>query len=127
MSAYINKYLVTLGYGGAEEGGWWYQIWEPLSSLRIRGSIDSHKARHRLNIERKLHCFHTSRQRAFYTREDCIVRRGSPVYSDLRPREEGGRCWSSFGQASSTRGVELLLTLEDHPAQARPTERPRYE
>lgn len=32
MTTYLNAYLVNRGYGGPEEGGWWYDVGEPLES-----------------------------------------------------------------------------------------------
>lgn len=32
---YVNAYRVTLGYGGPEEGGWWYSIHEPVASVPV--------------------------------------------------------------------------------------------
>lgn len=32
---YLNVYAVTRHYGGAEEGGWWYNTGEPLASVPI--------------------------------------------------------------------------------------------
>lgn len=31
---YINVYRVTQEYGGAEEGGWWFDCGEPIESIR---------------------------------------------------------------------------------------------
>lgn len=32
---FINAYAVTQGYGGPEEGGWWYEIREPVASMPV--------------------------------------------------------------------------------------------
>lgn len=32
---YANVYRVSRCYGGPEEGGWWYDVGEPLESVRI--------------------------------------------------------------------------------------------
>lgn len=34
---YVNAYELTLAYGGPEEGGWWYDIGEPLASVPVSG------------------------------------------------------------------------------------------
>ena len=31
--AYLNAYKVIQRYGGPEEGGWWYSVYEPVASL----------------------------------------------------------------------------------------------
>jgi hypothetical protein len=33
---YLNVYSVTRHYGGPEEGGWWYDQWEPLAAHVIK-------------------------------------------------------------------------------------------
>jgi len=40
---YVNVYHADKGYGGAEEGGWWYDIREPLYTVRTRNNIESEK------------------------------------------------------------------------------------
>lgn len=42
--AYVNAYEETLGWGGAEEGGWWYTISEPLASIHVVGPKQARKA-----------------------------------------------------------------------------------
>jgi hypothetical protein len=37
---YVNAYRVTLAYGGPEEGGWWYSIYEPLASMPCHTEAD---------------------------------------------------------------------------------------
>jgi hypothetical protein len=31
---YVNVYSISQGYGGPEEGGWWYNVGEPVTSVR---------------------------------------------------------------------------------------------
>jgi len=40
---YINVYHASQGYGGAEEGGWWYDVKEPHLSVRVRDNTDALK------------------------------------------------------------------------------------
>lgn len=32
---YVNVYLVTRHYGGPQEGGWWFDVGEPLASVPV--------------------------------------------------------------------------------------------
>ena len=32
-TTYVNAYAVTRHYGGPEEGGWWYNYYQPLASV----------------------------------------------------------------------------------------------
>jgi hypothetical protein len=36
MVVYVNAYEVTRAYGGSEEGGWWYDVGEPLASVPLK-------------------------------------------------------------------------------------------
>lgn len=36
MDMYLNCYRVELGYGGPEEGGWWYDCGELVESRKVR-------------------------------------------------------------------------------------------
>lgn len=33
---FVNAYRVTLRYGGPEEGGWWYECFEPIASIPVQ-------------------------------------------------------------------------------------------
>ena len=33
---YVNVYLVEQAYGGPEEGGWWYEVGEPVKTMPTR-------------------------------------------------------------------------------------------
>ena len=37
---YVNAYELTQGYGGSEEGGWWFDCGEPLASIPINDDDD---------------------------------------------------------------------------------------
>lgn len=37
---YVNAYELTQGYGGPEEGGWWYDVGTPLASVPIYDDQD---------------------------------------------------------------------------------------
>lgn len=32
---FVNVYLRDRNYGGPEEGGWWYDSWEPVRSIAV--------------------------------------------------------------------------------------------
>lgn len=39
---YVNAYVIDIVYGGPEEGGWWYDTFEPIASIKVR---DIHEAK----------------------------------------------------------------------------------
>lgn len=49
--AYINVYELTREYSGPEEGGTFHTNCEVISSVRVRGGINSPKARTAFNAE----------------------------------------------------------------------------
>lgn len=38
---YVNVYRASQGYGGAEEGGWWYDTEEMMYSIRVKNNADA--------------------------------------------------------------------------------------
>lgn len=47
---YVNAYRVTLGYGGPEEGGWWYSIHEPIASIPVQSVGEQELAEAHLHV-----------------------------------------------------------------------------
>jgi len=45
---YVNVYMADRGYGGAEEGGWWYDIEDPISVVRVRNEKDAREWKEKL-------------------------------------------------------------------------------
>jgi hypothetical protein len=43
--AYVNAYERTQGYGGPEEGGWWFDVLTPLASIPVMNTDDEAIAR----------------------------------------------------------------------------------
>jgi hypothetical protein len=39
--AWVNVYEVTREYGGPEEGGWWYNRYECIDSVHVKGDTDA--------------------------------------------------------------------------------------
>jgi hypothetical protein len=42
---YVNAYRVTQAYGGPEEGGWWYDEYEPLESVVVESEEQEEEVR----------------------------------------------------------------------------------
>lgn len=43
---YVNVYSMSREYGGPEEGGWWFDTWEPVASVPCEeDKIEETKAR----------------------------------------------------------------------------------
>lgn len=40
-TVYLNAYSVTRHYGGPEEGGWWYDVGEPVASVPFEADDDA--------------------------------------------------------------------------------------
>jgi len=54
---YVNAYLVSREYGGPEEGGWWYDVGTPLTSMPLCPDEDEKKIK--TFLEDNLKCFST--------------------------------------------------------------------
>lgn len=48
---WVNVYSVERQYGGPEEGGWWYNTYEGLESVRVKTRKQEEAARARLEEE----------------------------------------------------------------------------
>tara|TARA_R100000808_G_scaffold20219_1_gene43785 strand:+ start:1802 stop:2137 length:336 start_codon:yes stop_codon:yes gene_type:complete len=111
MSKYLNVYKVDQGYGGAEEGGWWYDYGVPHASIPVRWEEKFGDAR--------------DHDEGVYTHES-----GPEDLDTVRAR------WNAWCNAkndanphyTNTNGVgEYRVSIESHPAEPWPKERPRYE
>lgn len=40
-TAWLNLYELTQGYGGPEEGGWWFDVREPVSCVPVNSHQDA--------------------------------------------------------------------------------------
>jgi hypothetical protein len=133
---YINAYGVTRCYGGAEEGGWWYNHRHPLASIPV-------PAKRADGCEHCSQCDEARNGNGEYcvVEEDnladelCdpktgIVQHLAPVDLD-KVRELGihlENCFSDIEHGdiySVLGGEQLLIITEQHPAHNDP--RPRYE
>lgn len=47
---YVNAYIVSRHYGGPEEGGWWYDVGEPLSSMLVGSEAEAERVREDFKI-----------------------------------------------------------------------------
>lgn len=46
--AFVTAYDHTRAYGGPEEGGWWYDAYEPLESITVNSSEEAEQAAQKL-------------------------------------------------------------------------------
>lgn len=124
---YMNAYEVTRHYGGPEEGGWWYNFNAPLASIPIRAmSYEYHDSL----------CWSCNAAKA--GEKDA---QGNPIKAckwgfHLVAKQDEIDFFKSYledlykdvthGNIYSVRGgSELLVTLQDHPAEE--SSRPHYE
>ncbi len=42
---YVNVYYISQGYGGSEEGGWWFTCGEPIASVPVKDWDESENVR----------------------------------------------------------------------------------
>jgi len=46
---YVNVYMTNKEYGGPEEGGWWYDVGEVISSTKYHSKMEAEKQK--LNMQ----------------------------------------------------------------------------
>lgn len=127
---YVNAYEVTRHFGGHEEGGWYYNVRMPLTSIPIRAiSVRGHKYCYRCDHAASgdidpvtgkafVPCkwgFHLEEKDPDKTQ--MLIQHLEDVHSDINE----GNIYSVLG------GAQLQVSVEDHVAEIEPKERPHYE
>ena len=107
--AYVNVYEVTQGYGGSEEGGWWYFEGEPLESVKVHSQDD---------LEGTL-----VRLRASYELDS----EGEYIFKDQYDHPSFDRGRNRSISSSCGRGYEYQIKIQERFARPWPEERPHYE
>jgi hypothetical protein len=97
---YVNCYLVDRLYGGPEEGGWWYDSGAPLASVPVKAKKNDNGYMEPIDSVEKI--------------RDDLKEMFAPLANE-RDRN------SVIG------GPDVEAYVEDHPAEAFPATRPRYE
>jgi nicotinamidase-related amidase len=127
---YVNAYSVTRHFGGREEGGWWYNRYEPIASIPVRAiSKEGHDdtcyqcdcARKGRTQEDGTPCklckwgFHLVPEKPEQVEE--FKKHLSGIYEDVNE----GSIYSVLG------GSELQILVQNHPGEVYPKQRPHYE
>lgn len=117
---WINVYEVSRNYGGSHEGGWYYNLDDPISSLYVGPLATSTAAGGRLltRINRIGGQYHVaSNQTEVPSHLQPAVDYLATLYQDV--------AWGDI--YSSTGGRDLAIRLETHPAMRDPIQAPHYE
>ena len=94
---FVNAYEQTQAYGGAAEGGWYYNAGTPLSSIECNNAGELEQARAYLE--------------SHYDTED------RDQWDTQRRR----------GSTSAAGGYDIVIRVEQHYGEPYPQERPQYE
>lgn len=141
---YVNVYAVTRYYGGSEEGGWWYDVGEPLASVPVEGKDgeDEVACPNANPGEGDRGCVGgiiitddgralcdcgvcQGGERTFYRQVPAMEKHALEVlFEDLRRMFADEQHRSRYSAAG---GQDVVISVQDHFAVAYPTERPRYE
>lgn len=142
---YLNVYLANRAYGGPEEGGWWYDVGEPLASRRLRRSEKMARAEKYFDsgcLESPLgYLLSVPCPGATYGFRYLRLRPGRTVVTGLRSTIRPAalaaatrKALEEFAHLDDPRGISSLLcegvvrvVVQKHPARAYPEERPIYE
>lgn len=99
---YVNAYSISRHYGGPEEGGWWYDVHEPIMSVRVDEN-DIAPTLHEEDVE------------------DAAKRIKELYVQRFRPMQPKHNRYSMIG------GADIVVVIEETFAEFYPKERPRYE
>ena len=143
MTIYINTYECHQRYGGPEEGGWWYEVGEPVQSVAVAPEYDMDDYVYRLGAARFLSGKH-HHDLADLSLGSFIAELG---YEQLReeqkrvndhytnglpptPRDTGYGGYTFVGcsdtPVSYLQDNNFRTVAEEHFAEAYPSERPHY-
>ena len=102
---YLNVYKITQAYGGPQEGGWWFDVGEPLESVCVDDEAQHFQA---LNVLRSR--YELSHEGKYVPNDpDCLELE--------RVR----------GRTSAAGGYDVEIYEEDYFAKPFPQEKPTYE
>jgi hypothetical protein len=104
---FVNAYLVDQAYGGAEEGGWYYDVRQPLASVPVAAKPEQQRPHGEWRLV-PVDLAEVERLRA-------------------RLKEQFACLQDERGRYSVVGGPDVEVYLEECPAKASPTTRPRYE
>jgi hypothetical protein len=122
---FVNVYTVQQGYGGPEEGGWWYEIGTPVTCMKTTCNCNSQWHWPSNDICPVTHCFK-------YTLDNYILGHKEEYLDSFIT---AGGTWSpdSMDDAPSENIGEIATTgkrsirVETFPAMTYPQNKPYYE
>lgn len=127
---YVNAYSVTRNYGGPEEGGWYYNAFEPIASIPVKAisheGCGDHCVNCRYASEGKVNP-ETGTAYKFCKSSFHLVGDEEKIALFTKHLQEcfgyinNGNIYSVLG------GEELKIVVEDHPGAYSPKEKPHYE
>jgi len=122
---FVNVYTVQQGYGGPEEGGWWYEIGTPVTCMKTTCNCNSDWHEQSNDICPVTHCFK-------YTLDNYILGHKEEY---LESFITAGGTWSPdsmddappeyVGEIATT--GKRIIRVETIPAMTYPQFKPHYE
>ena len=127
---YVNAYEVSRHYGGPEEGGWWYNVFNPLASIPILADVieghdnSCYSCYHaRMNAEEG-----NGLKPKFCKWGYQLIAKDDKQVEMFKVHLE--TCYGHMREGSIDSvlgGTDIQICVEDHPAKQSPEQRPHYE
>lgn len=152
---YVNVYLVSQVYGGPEEGGWYYDVGEPMGSTPIKTKLERGKSYYvtsdtegcgrrakvtgvKINVRECDQCHGTGEYQKEAEEWEYPAGEEAPVYTvpcdacrelpeDLEATGKLMVEMYALFEEHAGRYQHIAVALEDHFAAPYPDKRPHYE
>lgn len=127
MRMFVNIYEVGRGYGGPEEGGWYFDYGSPIGSIPVELTDDE-----RTEVQLAFDVAHGIEEATthpqHYTDEYTEAFRSALMEKARRIRDQFIEQYPDTGKRGSVLGGDdWSVVIEDHFARPYPQERPFYE
>ncbi|HPT72144.1 MAG TPA: hypothetical protein PLE74_07675 [Candidatus Cloacimonadota bacterium] len=128
---YVNAYEVSRSYGGPEEGGWWFDVFNPLASIPVLADVvEGHDnscytcycaREYAIEVGEGLKPHFCKWSYQIIAKDEAQVEMFKKHLEECYGKLREGSIYSVLG------GTDIQICVEKHPAEKYPLQKPHYE